>query len=169
MKLNEYVSWLIEVNVWFAESRGTKLNSKLSTSTFGFGLIEEIGELQEVINTDKAIYEAGDVIAYVVLLLYSMDVSEELITLMLEDTSEATLLNCHDVSLDVAPLAGELKRYFRGDDNVDMDLICSKCFNIIDYCYFIVGHGLETIVQLNQLKLEKRLSNVGTFIGRGDR
>ena len=169
MKLNEYVSWLIEVNVWFAESKGTKLNSKLSTSTFGFGLIEELGELKEAINTDKSIYEAGDVIAYIVLLLYSIDVSEELITLMLEDTHEAIPLNLPDVYAEAASIAGELKRYFRGDDNVDMDLICSKCFNIIDYCYFIVGHDLGTIVELNKLKLEKRLSNVGTFIGRGDR
>jgi NTP pyrophosphatase (non-canonical NTP hydrolase) len=162
LELISYVEWLIENN------RTNTGESDLSqfTVTYGFGLIEEYGEfMAEVGNVQARAKEAGDVLAYTVLLLHA------LFGLPYEQIAEVISNNKTYTPAIGANVASYLKRTFRGDlQTIEEEREFIKLLREqLTWVMLQTELDLETIALINKQKLEKRLSATGTFQGKGDR
>lgn len=166
MELRNYVDFLIDSNERVLSKSASNITDKGVLASFAFGFIEEIGEFNSSVGTTKASLEAGDVIAYTVLILASLGIERNLIAEVLKNTETK-----HVRFPNVYLFSGEIKRIFRGDSDVDYSLILSVLATALDFCLL---HTDDTVTLLdlcgmNYDKLNARLLNQGDFNGRGER
>ena len=161
MELSTYVSWLIDSN----RAITGEPDLRKFAVTYGFGLIEEYGEfIAEVGSEEARAKEAGDVLAYTVLLLHTFDdTNDSIVKTISNGVTQKPAIG--------ANVASYLKRFYRGDElDVSDDLAFTKLLR--EHLTWVInqtGLSVETIAIINKHKLEKRLSNTGTFKGKGDR
>lgn len=162
-----YVDWLVENN------KQQHPTLELMAHSFCYGLLEEISELYLAETNEQKILEAGDVLAYSVLILFTLlNYNTEEIADILKPADYcrrpalSEVLHRHQQEL-----AGIFKRLERGDYSIEdireklRDTVRDLVISAISYCF----SSLDVVASSNKAKLYERLNKTNTFKGEGDR
>ncbi len=161
MKAHEYVQWLITTNLKQLQlADDSDFGTPELMANFGFGILEEYFEYTKA-TVENQPKEAGDVLAYFVLLSVSLGFSRDHVSARLASTATEKSLNSK-----VDELAGALKRVFRGDGSPAEVEMCA--YSLLLWTIGSVSIPVEALADLNRTKLTDRLERLGTFEGSGD-
>ncbi len=161
MTPSDYVQWLISANATQLKLvDDSDFGTESLMAAFGFGALEEWHEFVNATAAEQP-KEAGDYLAYYVLLSVSLGFSRSHVSERLDKVAYNRILQA-----PVQDLAGALKRLFRGDGSTSA--VEGLAYNLL--C-FVLGHSsltFEAVAELNKQKLTDRLERLGTFHGSGD-
>lgn len=152
-----YIDWLLSVNQDVVKRPAHNL------PTVGFGLAEEVLELQEALETEAAVKELGDCTAYYSLLCVCLGYSPQEVAKNLTNVTVALAS-----SAELLKYLGTMKRVFRGDENVGSADVEAAAFQLLMWGYQAVAVSLPAVLAVNKQKLEDRLARTNTFHGKGD-
>lgn len=157
--LAAYVEWLIESN---QKTTATQDLAKFS-NMYLWGVASEVFEVQAA-TPEKLINECGDVLAYAVLALYAGGESKE--TIVNKLSQQTMEIDPNPILLDYT---NALTKFYRGDAGTHRQIAIECVYRFVAWASTVSSLRPYALSIYNKEKLEKRLANVGTFQGSGER
>jgi hypothetical protein len=161
MKPQDYVQWLLSTNLKQHElADDSDFGTPSIMANFGFGVLEEYFEFTSA-SQENLHKEAGDVLAYYVLLCASLGFSRDQIAARLTSTAVE-----YSLQTTVSDLSGALKRLFRGDGSAA--IVEGYAYRLLLWTIGYCSVPVEALADVNYTKLTDRLSRLSTFHGSGN-
>lgn len=161
--LTTYVDWLIEAN-----EKEFNLNERMYfLASYGFGQVEEVLELKQAHQSashEQMALEAGDVVAYAVLIASLFLDRPQVVDRLLKCKSTFV----YDETPVLEAFTSILKRHFRNDFNIESNVtepgatkqqeFLSAVFCLVSFALSVSLHSIEDLAWLNYVKLNNRMA-----------